>query len=129
MVTKQTRNVIEVKIALEKNESVRAYIAFISLPVIEQQRIFEEWEQYYRDVRQTTTHAMYRELREAYAKGDTVRFKQLHADMKDMKQKGLLPELDKPKSTEPLALYNDQLVINYRNVLQEIQRGGSSLEF
>lgn len=116
------RTLQETRLELEKNKIIQEFLAFIRLPVQEQQRIFDLWEQYYLDAQKTTTHELYQEIRSAYASGNGVRFKDLRVQMQQMRKDGLSPELPRPHRFEPLALYHDQLVIRYRNVLEDIKR-------
>jgi hypothetical protein len=126
MVQKPTQSFYDIKNLLEKNQVVKDLIAFIKLPVREQQRIFDLWEKYYEDVKGTTQYQLYQAMREAYAKRNFGRFKELQAEMQQMQKDEVIPELKKPPYVEPLTMYNDQLVIRYRNVLQEIKREMSS---
>lgn len=127
---KQTRNPYDLKAGLEKTQSVKDYLKFISLPILEQQRIWDKWEQYYKDVKKTVVYSMYQELRQAYREGKREKFEELLRDMKDMREKGITPELKTPYEIEPQALSHDQSVMTYKSLLYEIRNGSkANLEF
>lgn len=127
---KQIDKLYEEKKILERQKLVKQFMEYIKLPRTEQVRIWNKWEQYYKDVRKTVIYAMYQEMKSAFKKGDIKRVKELQAEIKQMRLDKVYPELPKPYHIEPQELSHDQDVIRYRIVLYEINKIASSpLEF
>lgn len=115
-------------IKLEQLDIVKEYLKFDSLPYPQKQFIWNEWNEYYKEVKQSMTYALYQEIREAYRKNDMPRFKDLLDQMKQMKINGVIPSIPMPKGIDPMTFYHDQTVLVYKRLRSDAQNK-NSLEF
>lgn len=130
MQSKPTKTIFEIKSELEKIPVVKEYIKFNNLSPRDQQYIWNQWNQYYEDVKKTPTYALYQAIREAFGAKDMARFRMLQKEMKQMKQDGIIPSLTQPKGLDPMTFYHDQSVLQYKSILSEIVlKKESALEF
>ena len=105
---------------LQCEEAYFRLMAFRKLPYVEQQKIREEWDKYYKDVKDTPVYAMYCLMKEAFLKNDFGGVKVLSNTLREMKENEEVSTIAKPRSSDPYELENNVHANAYLNVVDAI---------
>lgn len=62
---------------IQQNPMVKKWKEFLRLPYSQQQKIRQEWDQYFKDVRDTIAYARFQDQKQAFKEGDFKRVKEL----------------------------------------------------
>jgi hypothetical protein len=94
---------------LENDPYVLYWKKFLQLPQHEQFRIRKAWDQYYIDVRETVSFAIFQEQKEAMRVGNIAKVKELAETARLMKERGDVPTLPKPTKIDPWEFERGQV--------------------
>jgi len=116
-----------VKVNLEKEQIITLFLKFNALRPDVQQGIWEEWNQYFKDVQESPMAKLARDMADAIERNDLPALDGLKQLRKDLDSN----TVSKPKSfpIDPMTFYHDQQVYLYKKAVEEIARGKASVSF
>lgn len=119
---------VNIKSRLEMEPIIGKWIQFNRLDTQTQQRVWDEWNEYYKACKTSSMGELARNIADAIRDNDLPKLdalKQLHKDLKAMKS-----EVAKPKtSMDPMEFYHNEQVYMYKKALNEIERGRNRVSF
>ena len=105
---------------LEKNPIIIEYKKFLNKTPWEQQREIDLWNKYYLNCRETPSHAIYYEAREAIRTNNMARLRSLVSDAQQMLSEGINNTITEPDCYDPNVFIYQGTARQYDSVLRNI---------
>lgn len=101
------------------NQTVKRMLIFNSLPQGEKNKIAEEWEGYYKVIKNSRSYERYCTQRDAFKRGDMARVKELAQEAKEEREQKT-DWIPKPSSINPNEFSRDYDCQNYWGTIKKI---------
>lgn len=103
----------------EGGKVIREWKTFLAYPDAEKARRYNEWDQYYADVKKSVIYEMFMAQRKAFAENNHMRVRELANEIRGVYESGEITKT--PNFTDPWELHNSGWVRTYRGIEKDIR--------